>query len=137
MKELIIDFLEVLTGKYSIEEFLVADNGSQKILQFPAHINFYDYHLLIQHLHNELGDRKSFGVYKSDKLNYYVFQDCDTLNNLIGFTSDKKLFSIYMLANLKRKQNLRLNQKLKVDTDWIEDIKARATNQITSPTNEF
>lgn len=137
LKGLIIDFLEVLTGKYSIEEFLVADNGSQKILQFPAHINFYDYHLLIQHLHNELGDRKSFGVYKSDKLNYYVFQDCDTLNNLIGFTSDKKLFSIYMLANLKRKQNLRLNQKLKVDTDWIEDIKARATNQITSPTNEF
>lgn len=122
VKRLINDFLEVLTGKYSIEEFKIADNGDQKIIHFPTDINFYDYHLLVQHLSNELGDRKSFGVYKSDKLHYYVFQDSETLNNLVGFTSDKKLFSIYMLDDLETKQHLRINQKLKVDTDWVERV---------------
>lgn len=121
LKKIILDLVEVLTQKYSIEEFKVAVNGSQTIIKFPTYINFYDYHLLIQHLYNELGDRNSFGVYKSDKLLYYVFQDSETLNNLVGFTSARKLFSIFMLADLERKQHLRLNQKLKIETDWIED----------------
>ena len=122
LKELIADFLEVLTRKYSIEEFKVAENGDQRIIQFPTDINFYDYHLLVQHINNELGDRKSFGVYKADKLHYYVFQDSETLNNLVGFTSDKKLFSIYMLDDLETKQHLRLNQKLRVEADWVERV---------------
>jgi hypothetical protein len=132
LKELISDFLEVLTGKYSIEQFKVADNGEQKIIQFPKDINFYDYHLLVQHLNNELGDRKSFGVYKSSKLNYYVFQDSETLNNLVGFTTDRKLFSIHMLDDLESKQHLRLNQKLKMDTDWIERVNGTNAQQNVS-----
>jgi hypothetical protein len=122
LKALIIDFLEVLTGEYSIEEFKIADNGNQKIIRFPINTNFYDYHLLVQHLSNELGDKESFGVYKSDKLTYYVFQDTETLNNLVGFTSDKKLFSIYMLDDLETKQHLKINQNLKVETDWVERV---------------
>jgi len=129
LKGLINDFLEVLTGMYSIEEFKIADSGDQKIIQFPVNINFYDYHLLVQHLSNELGDRKSFGVYKSDKLNYYVFQDSETLNNLVGFTSDRKLFSIFMLDDLETKQHLRLNQKLKVETDWVERVNGTNAQQ--------
>jgi len=122
LKKLIADFLEVLTGKYSIDEFKIVDNRDQKIIQFPISTNFYDYHLLVQHLNNELGDRKSFGVYKSSDLHYYVFQDSETLNNLVGFTSDRKLFSIYMLDDLETKQHLRLNQKLKIETDWVDRV---------------
>jgi hypothetical protein len=132
LKELIKDFLEVLTGKHSIEEFTLADNGNQKIIRFPTDINFYDYHLLVQHLNTELGDKKSFGVYKSDKLNYYVFQDTETLNNLVGFTSDRKFFSIYMLDDLETKQHLRINQKLKVETDWVERVNGTNAQQNVS-----
>lgn len=129
LKTLIGDFLEVLTGKHSIEEFKIADNGDQKIIKFPSDINFYDYHLLVQHLNNELGDKKSFGLYKSDKLTYYVFQDAETLNNLVGFTSDKKVFSIYMLDDLETKQHLRINQRLKIETDWVERVNGTNAQQ--------
>ncbi len=129
LRTLIGDFLEVLTGKHLIEEFKIADKGDQKIIKFPIDINFYDYHLLVQHLSNELGDKNSFGVYKSDKLTYYVFQDTETLNNLVGFTSDRQIFSIYMLDDLETKQHLRINQKLKVETDWVERVNGTNAQQ--------
>jgi hypothetical protein len=107
IKLVIDDFLEVLTKKYSINDFKIIENGEQRIVQFPADINFYDFHLLVQHLDNELGDKRSFGIYKSSELDYYVFQDSESLNNLVGFTSDKKLFSIYMLDDLEKKTTLK------------------------------
>lgn len=128
IKLLIDDFLEVLTEKYSINDFKIIDNGEQRIIQFPADINFYDFHLLVQHINTELGDKRSFGIYKSSKLDYYVFQDSKSLNNLVGFTSDKKLFSIYMLDDLEKKQHLRLNQKLKIETDWMERVNGTTAN---------
>jgi hypothetical protein len=133
IKKLIDDFLEVLTGKYSINDFKITENGEQRIIQFPADINFYDFHLLVQHLNNELGDKRSFGIYKSNKLDYYVFQDNESLNNLVGFTSDKKLFSIHMLDDLEEKQHLRLNQKLKIETDWIERVNGTTANSVFMP----
>ena len=132
LKAFIEEFLDGVTGSYSIDRFEVADNGQQKIIKFPSDISFYDYHLFVQHFDNELGIRQSFGVYISDKLQYYVFQDTRTLNNLVGFTSDKKLFSIYMLHDLDEKQHLRLNNKLKIDNGWIERI-----NRIIKSGNEI
>jgi len=128
IKLVVDEFLEVLTKKYSINDFKIIENGEQRIVQFPADINFYDFHLLVQHLNNELGDKRSFGIYKSSKLDYYVFQDSESLNNLVGFTSDKKLFSIYMLDDLEKKQHLRLNQRLKIKTDWIERVNGTTAN---------
>lgn len=120
LKELIRDFIEVLTGKYAIDDFRIITRESQAIIVFPKDINFYDYHLAVQHLNSELGDKKSFGFYKSDRLQYFGYQDSKTLNNLVGFTADKKLFSIHMLDALDVKQALRLNQTLKIDSAWVE-----------------
>ncbi|MBY0432509.1 MAG: hypothetical protein K2U26_00195 [Cyclobacteriaceae bacterium] len=131
LKQLIQDFLGSLTGKYSIEEFELAENSEQKIIKFPAGINFYDFHLFVQHFNTELGDKQSFGVYKSAGLDYYVFQDSETLNNLVGFTADRKFFSIYMLDDLEKNQHLKVNQKLKVETYWIERINGLNTQLFT------
>ena len=122
VRVLIEEFLDALKGNYRFDEFKIVENGEQRIVQFPSRITFFDFHLFVQHLTEELEEKKSFGVFKSAKLNYYVFKDRATLNNLIGFTSNKKLFSIYMLADLETKQQLRLNQKLKVETEWIEQV---------------
>lgn len=120
LKAIIADFLEVLTGQHSIDDFTIGEKGDQKIVGFPKSINFYDFHLLVQHFNGELGDEKSFGVYKSDKIQYYVYQDTETTNNLVGFTSDMQYFSIYMLDDLDKKKYLKLDQKLKLDTSWVE-----------------
>ncbi len=130
LKELITDFLEVLTGEHSIADFKFADKGNQKVISFPKNIGFYDYHLLVQYFNGELGDENSFGVFKSSGLQYYVFQDKDTLNNLVGFTTDMKYFSIYMLDDLDKKQYLKLNQKLNLDTDWIERVNGTTANNV-------
>ncbi|MCW5911130.1 MAG: hypothetical protein KIT62_08655 [Cyclobacteriaceae bacterium] len=120
-KELIQELLEALTQKHIINEFLFTERGNGMSILFPKHIHFYDFHLLVQHLSNELGTRNSFGIYKSEKLGYYVFQDNKTANNLIGYTNQKKLFSIYMLDDFEE-QYLKLNQRLKVETGWIERL---------------
>ena len=130
LKQLITDFLEALTEKHSIDDFKIADNGNQKIINFPNNISFYDYHLLVQYFNGELGDDNSFGVFKSSRLQYYVFQDKERLNNLVGFTTDKKYFSIYMLDDLDKKQYLKLNQKLKMDTEWIERVNGTTANKM-------
>ena len=130
LKEIIADFLEALTGQYSIGDFRISENGDQKIIGFPKDINFYDFHLLVQHFNGELSDEKSFGVYKSDKIQYYVYQDTETTNNLVGFTADKQYFSIYMLDDLDKKQYLKLNQKLKLDTDWVERWNGTTANKM-------
>lgn len=119
-KPLIDDFLEALTGKHTSEEFSFSVNGEKQIIQFPKKINFYDFHLLVQHLNGETGEEKGFGVFKSENLHYSVFQDPKTQNNLIGFTNDKRYFSLYMLDGFENNECLRLNQKLKVETDWVE-----------------
>ena len=129
LKKLIADFLDGLTGKHSIDDFKIADNGGQKIINFPKDINFYDFHLLVQYFEGELGDKSSFGIFKSSELQYYVFQDKETLNNLVGFTTDKKYFSIYLLDDFDTKQYLKLNQKLKLDTQWIERVNGTTANK--------
>ncbi len=120
LQRLIEDFLFALSTTYSIVDFVIRDNGDQKIIRFPKNITFYDFHLLIQYFNNELGENNSFGVYKSDKLEYKIFQDSKTLNNLLGVTSDNKRFSVDLLDDLEANQYLKLNKKLKFDTDWLE-----------------
>jgi len=123
LNELLAGFLEIPSETYAVEDFTIVNDDRQTILQFPADITFYNYHLAVQYFDNELGSRNSFGVFRSSTLQYYVFQDRATLNNFVGFTADGKLFSIYMLGDLDEKHYLRLNQKLEVDTGWIDRAK--------------
>lgn len=119
IEKLIEESLELLQGQHSKNEFSLSGKGTSSLITMPHTISFFDFHLLVQHFHSELGSRNSFGIYRSEKITYYVFQDLETTNNLIGITSTKKLFSIYMLDDLEENQYLKLNQKLKVDTAWL------------------
>ncbi|WP_276371082.1 hypothetical protein [Chryseolinea sp. H1M3-3] len=130
LKELIGDFIGVFTEKYAVDDFKINSKDTRTVIAFPDRISFHDFHLMVQHVNDELGEKKSFGIYKSEKLQYFVFRDSETLNNLVGFTSDKKLFSIHMLDDLETKQYLRLNKKLKVDTEWVERWNGAAANKI-------
>jgi hypothetical protein len=133
LKGLIQDFIGVFTEKYSVDDFKINSKGGQTVIVFPNGISFYDFHLMVQHVNDELGEKRSFGIYKSDKIQYFVFRDSETLNNLIGFTSDRKLFSIHLLDDLDTNQHLRLNQKLKVETKWIDRWNGTTANRVDSP----
>ncbi len=74
-----------------------------------------------------LGEESIVGIFKSDKLKYYVFRDYDTLNNLVGFTFDRKRFSIYLYDDKRDKAFLRISQKLKFETDWVERLNISLT----------
>jgi hypothetical protein len=116
------DFLEVLEARYALTQFEFALNNQRQIARFPAGITFYDYHLFVQHLCGEFGFKNCVGVFRSDAIQYSVFQDPATVNNLVGFTADGKRFSIHMLSDLDKAQELRLNQKLNVDAEWLKGI---------------
>ncbi|MFN5171198.1 MAG: hypothetical protein ACK5DD_16400 [Cyclobacteriaceae bacterium] len=116
------DSLEVLEARYALTQFEFALNNQRQIARFPAGITFYDYHLFVQHLCGEFGFKNCVGVFRSDAIQYSVFQDPATVNNLVGFTADGKRFSIHMLSDLDKAQELRLNQKLNVDAEWLKGI---------------
>jgi hypothetical protein len=120
LKALVRDFNDVFTEPYPTNEFKIDSKDGQIVISFPNSISFYDFHLMVQHINDELGAKNSFGIYRSPKLQYFIFKDANTLNNLIGFTSDRRLFSIHLLDDLDQNQHLRLNQNLKVDTEWVE-----------------
>lgn len=120
LKAIIADFVETLTDSHSTDSFRIAKDNDYTIISCPDNTNFYDFHILTQHLNNELGDQKSFGLYKSSEIQYFVFQDRNTANNLVGFTSDNIYFSIHMLDDLNNKEQLRVNQKLKLNKSWID-----------------
>jgi hypothetical protein len=120
VKALVISFNDVFSNPYPADDFKIDLKDGQAMISFSNNIGFYDFHLMVQHINDELGEKSSFGIYRSAKLQYFIFKDKDTLNNLIGFTSDKRFFSIHMLDDLDEDQHLRLNQKLNIDTEWVE-----------------
>lgn len=119
------DFLEVLEARYALTQFEFALNNQQQIARFPAGITFYDYHLFVQHLCGEFGFKNCVGVFRSDAIQYSVFQDPETLNNLVGLTGNGEPFSIDMLADLERAQHLRLNPNLRFDGGWVRQLVGR------------
>lgn len=118
----IADFLELLTGKFNITDFDFKDTGQQTTIRCPSSISFYDFHLLTQHIKGEFGENNSFGIFISSRLRYCVFQDPNSLNNLIGFTTKKERFSIHLLDDLDKKQYLRINPDIEINGEWMEQV---------------
>ncbi|UOY07791.1 hypothetical protein L0P88_04380 [Muricauda sp. SCSIO 64092] len=115
-ESLIRDFLEFCDGNLKFENFKLEIGPNVKVY-CPHHITFYDFSILTQHFCNEV--KKSWGVFKSGRLNYYSYSDEKTVHNIVGQTTDGQKFSIYTLDDLYNGQYLKLNQELKVKKfDW-------------------
>ncbi len=126
----IADFLSVLTVKFNITDFDFRDTGQQTTIRCPSSISFYDFHLLTQHINGEFGENNSFGIFISSRLRYCVFQDPNSLNNMIGFTTKRELFSIHMLDDLDKRQYLRINPDIEINGEWMEQVnRAIAENE--------
>ncbi|MFN3403046.1 MAG: hypothetical protein ACK40G_03055 [Cytophagaceae bacterium] len=94
IKDLIIDYTSISSEYLDPNEFKFTDN--KKIISCPENICFYDFNILIQHI-NDSCREKVFGIYLSDHLSFYFYQDPNTLHNLIGKTFNNEVFSIYTL----------------------------------------
>jgi hypothetical protein len=118
---IIEDFLGGLTGKHSIDEFAIRRNGNQCMITVPKSVNFYDFLLLVMHLTGTIDEKNCIGIFKSAKLDFYVYLDPAPLNNLLGVTNQGKKFSVHMLDDdMENEQCLKLNQELDVDLAWIK-----------------
>ncbi|WP_167965196.1 hypothetical protein [Saonia flava] len=115
-ESLIKEFLEFCDGDLRFEKFKIK-SGQNIQINCPNNITFYDFSILTQHFCNTV--KKSWGIFKSGRLNYYSYSDRKTVHNLIGETTNGQKFSIYTLDDLYNDQYLRLNQELEVKKfDW-------------------
>ncbi len=108
------EFLSISTANLKSAEFKV-ENLKPTVVKCPDSIPFYDFNLLVQHANNELKPNDSFGLFKSEQLTYFCYQDPLTVHNIIGKTSEGRKFSVYTLDDLNKKVQLRMNNKIEVE----------------------
>ncbi len=108
-KNILQGYLEYCEN-YVFEEF---DFNKTGLIKCPDNISFYDFCILVQHFCNT-SKNDVYGVFISDNLRFYAYQDDKTTHNLIGRTNDNKTFSIYTLDDLNNKVFLRMNPGIKV-----------------------
>lgn len=112
-EDAIKDFLGFSNANITFDDFSV-ERISVTVVKCPDNIPFYDFNLLVQYSNNELSSTESYGVFRSDRLSFYCYQDPITTHNIIGKTSSDLKFSIYTLDDLNKKVWLRLNQQINV-----------------------
>jgi hypothetical protein len=120
-KEILKDFLSFSYANISFEDFAF-ENTSPTLIKCPNNIPFYDYNLLVQHSNNEIGNEPSCGLFKSDEVSFYCYQDPATVHNIIGQTDKGQKFSVFTLDDLNKKHHIRLNNQIKVKALDFNDI---------------
>ncbi len=118
LKSILLDFFEISEFNYSIEEFKI-DATKKGLIECPNRISFMDFNILIQLFDQKVKDR-SYGLFQSQSLSYYSYQDSKTTHNIIGATLDGRKFSVYTLDDLNKKVRLRLNKKINLNSKEIE-----------------
>jgi hypothetical protein len=118
LKSILLDFFEISEFNYSIEDFKI-DASKKGLIECPLNISFMDFNILIQFFNQELKGR-SYGLFQSPSLTYYSLQDSKTMHNIIGATLDGRKFSVFTLDELNKKVQLRLNKKIKLNSNEIE-----------------
>lgn len=113
MENLVKGFLGFSYANLKVDDFKI-EKSNPTIIKCPDNIPFYDFNLLVQHSCNEFKPKESFGLFKSERLNYFCYQDSKTTHNIIGQTEGGENFSIYTLDDLNKKVYLRINNKIQV-----------------------
>lgn len=83
------------------------------VVRLPKLIDFYLFHYLLQWLDNESISNAGFVSGKSTE--YVVYQDKNSLNNLIGETESGARFSVSLYHDYKESQYLMLDRNIKLD----------------------
>jgi len=128
-EDIIKSLIVFSNAKLNFEDFTLV-RSSPTIFKCPDIIPFYDFNLLVQLASNELKSRRSYGLFRSDSLNYYCYQDPKTTHNIIGQTGEGGNFSVYTLDDLDKKIHLGINNQIQVD-------QFRMANELTSIQNSI
>lgn len=96
---------------YKPEDFTFFD---ESLIKCPDNITFYDFSILVQHFWSE-SKLRSYGIFLSEEIRFFIYQDERTLHNLIGKTHDGSKFSVYTLDDLDNNIYLRVNKNIRVD----------------------
>ncbi|MCV9385565.1 hypothetical protein [Reichenbachiella ulvae] len=117
--KVIKEFIGYSSSNIIFEDFSV-ESKFPAVVKCPDEIRFYDFNLLIQFLSNENKSSYCYGLFKSEELSYYSYQDSATTHNIIGKTNSGQKFSIYTLDDLNKKVHLRLNQSIQINEMKVE-----------------
>ena len=105
--------LELISDKTRITEDRISHIDNYRLLHLPDQLSFYSYNYLIQALDNDGFD--NVGFVDSQDIKYVLYQDKNSLNNLIGETDNLKKVSVSMYKGFEDGAYLVVNSKIKLD----------------------
>ncbi len=105
--------IELISDETQITEDRVSHIDNFTLLHLPDQLSFYSFNFLIQALDNDGFD--NVGFVDSDDLKYVLYQDKNSLNNLIGETDNLKKVSVSMYEGFEDGAYLVVNSKIKLD----------------------
>jgi hypothetical protein len=109
-------------GKKELE-FNILQVGKMLIAQNDK-ITLYDFHYLIQWLDTENNRFRNFGFAKNSNFSFFAHTDKLTLNNVIGKTSDKKIFAFNLVNG--QEDYLAISKEIyfnsKINTEFFDEL---------------
>ena len=114
-----------------INSIKLSKHQSLTIVQIEE-IDLYSFHYLVQWIQNEFKTTKVFGFAKSADFSFFCTCDQKTLNNLIGETSDREIYS-YSMTNPEEKHigiNNSIEFKKRYTTNFFNKL-MKSNQQVT------
>ncbi|MEQ9169326.1 MAG: hypothetical protein RLO12_23935 [Fulvivirga sp.] len=109
-----------ISPELNIEGLALTASETHSIIELPS-IGFYGFNYLIQWLAEDFQSNEVYGFASNGRSKFLVLNDLNGENSLVSLTNTGKKFWLSMYDDLDKKQFLRLNDTLKVETSLTTD----------------
>ncbi|MEQ9378200.1 MAG: hypothetical protein RIG68_23620 [Imperialibacter sp.] len=99
----------------NIENYAIGSRTSFSIIHLPSS-GFYGFNFLVMWLAEHFKGQEVYGYARNGTIRFFNYVDSNTENSLIGMTNRRKKFWVTMYDNLDKKQYLRINNSIPMDS---------------------
>lgn len=121
----ISEALETLSEQFFENKIEIENEEQYKIVKLENGIGFYAFHFLIEWL--LMKSKDSLGIIESKEVNYVIFKDPSSLNNLIGLTNTNEKIFVDLFINHEDEEFLGVDASIDLDK---EKLKARLPKSV-------
>lgn len=112
----------------NIEGYTIIKTDKYSIIELP-NSGFYGFNFLLMWLKENLHDTDVYGYATNKRSKFFIYVDPNTDNNLIGRTNKQQKFWVSMYEDLDTHQFLRINLRVRIDTNLTTDFFEQLLNE--------
>jgi hypothetical protein len=113
IQKILIEGLEIIDVPIDQFDHEIKRIDNFLILAIKSKIGFFNFHVLIQNFYtNKI---ENTGFVEDKELSFVVYQDPNSLNNMIGETNKGERFSVSLYDGFEKGAYLSMNSKIRID----------------------